>query len=157
MMTKADTYTAAIRELEIRLAKGGDPIADLANTAAVLKKRLQYYWTGFYFLRSDRLVLGPFQGTPACVFLSLDKGVCAAAVKERKTIIVDNVSRFPGHVACDPNSRSEIVVPCFDEQSRLCAVLDVDHTQEAAFDEIDRRNLEHLTGLLAGFWKSLPL
>ncbi|MBN2415818.1 GAF domain-containing protein [bacterium] len=157
MMTKADRYTASLRELDIRLAKGGDPIADLGNTAAVLKKRLDYYWIGFYFLRSDRLILGPFQGTPACVFLSLDKGVCAEAVKRQETVIVQDVRDFPGHVACDPKSRSEIVVPCFDTGGRLRAVLDLDHTEKSAFDDTDRKNLLHITGLLTGLWTSLPL
>jgi len=156
-MTKKDTYTAVFRELEIRLAKGGDPVADLGNTAAVLKKRLRYYWIGFYMLRRDRLVLGPFQGTPACVYLSLDAGVCAAAVRRKAAIIVDNVGEFPGHVACDPESRSEIVVPCFDRQKRLRAVLDIDHTLTGAFDQTDREELEKITRLVAGLWDSFPV
>ncbi|NQT26239.1 GAF domain-containing protein, partial [candidate division KSB1 bacterium] len=113
-MDKKAKYIASLREIDIRLEKGGDLIADLGNIAAVLKKRHPFFWVGFYFVQDDQLVLGPFQGTPACVFLEMGDGVCATCAKEKKTIIVPDVHKFPGHVACDPKSKSEIVVPFFD-------------------------------------------
>jgi len=113
-MTKSDNYLACIREIETRLKKGGDLIADLGNVTAIIKKRLDFFWVGFYLYRNNQLVLGPFQGTPACVFLPLDNGVCGACATRGETIIVENVHDFPGHIACDPNSKSEIVVPVFE-------------------------------------------
>ena len=145
-MTKNDKYIASVRELEIRLKKKGELISDLGNTAAILKKRLGYFWIGFYFLKDNRLVLGPFQGTPACVYLSLDNGVCAKAVKTRSTVVVDDVTKFPGHVACDPNSKSEIVVPLFNSKGEIKAVLDLDDDEFSSFDEVDKEWLEKIAG-----------
>jgi len=145
-MTKNDKYIASVRELEIRLKKKGELISDLGNTAAILKKRLGYFWIGFYFLKDNRLVLGPFQGTPACVYLSLDSGVCAEAVKTRSTVVVDDVTKFPGHVACDPNSKSEIVVPLFNSKGEIKAVLDLDDDEFSSFDEVDKEWLEKIAG-----------
>ena len=152
-MTKKDKYIASFREIEIRLGKGGDLVADLGNIAAVLKKRLDYYWIGFYFIQSDRLVLGPFQGTPACVFLNLNGGVCATCVREKKTIVVPDVHAFESHVACDPSSQSEIVVPCFDAHGSLRAVLDMDHTEKGAFDAVDQEFLEKLVNSIKHLWR----
>ena len=151
-MTKADNYLACIREIEIRLEKGGDLIADLGNVSAILMKRMAYFWIGFYFLKDNRLVLGPFQGTPACVFLELEKGVCGTCAREQKSLIVDNVDEFPGHVACDTNSKSEIVIPVFDHKGDLRAVLDVDSDQFKAFDKTDQTNLENIAEMLAHCW-----
>ena len=152
-MTKQDLYTACLREIDIRLEKGGDLIADLGNVAAILQKRMGFYWTGFYLVKNDRLVLGPFQGTPACVFLDCGKGVCGAAVEKHKTIRVPDVHTFEGHVACDPKSKSEIAVPCFDEDNKLRAVLDVDSDQINHFDDIDRINLEEAAKRIRYIWK----
>jgi len=147
-MTKEDKYIASIREMEIRLAKGGDLVADLGNVAAILKKRQKFFWVGFYFLRDTRLVLGPFQGTPACVFLCVGKGVCGTCVQEKETILVPDVRQFPGHVPCDPSSKSEIAVPVFDRSEQLRAVLDVDSDHYNAFDDIDKRYLEKVARLV---------
>lgn len=151
-MTKQDRYTAAIREIEIRLERGGDLFADLGNVAAVLKKRLEFFWIGFYFFRENHLVLGPFQGTPACVFLSLEKGVCAACAREKKTILVPDVHCFPGHVACDSDSKSELTVPVFDRTGDLMAILDVDSVELNAFDEVDKEQLERIAESLVECW-----
>lgn len=151
-MTKEDKYVAALREIEIRLKGGGTLIADLGNTAAVLKNRLGFFWIGFYFFQENRLVLGPFQGTPACAILSLEKGVCAACVKKKETILVNNVEEFSGHVACDPNSKSEIVVPLFDGSGSLKGVLDVDSNVVNAFDDVDKAYLEKVAKLIQGCW-----
>jgi L-methionine (R)-S-oxide reductase len=152
-MTKEKNYIAAIREIGIRLQKGGDFYADLCNVTAVLKKHLDHvYWIGFYFLKDSRLVLGPFQGTPACVFIETGKGVCASCVREKRVIIVPDVRTFEGHIACDPVSKSEIAIPCFDRNRRLRAVLDLDSDSPDSFDEIDRKNLEKVTQCLNELW-----
>jgi len=152
-MIKEDYYTAAIREIDIRLEKGGNLYADLGNVAAVLRKRCEhFYWIGFYFLKCDQLILGPFQGTPACVFLALDSGVCAACVRDRRTIIVKDVRTFSGHIVCDPNSKSEIAVPCFNDRNRLKAVLDVDSDRLNAFDDVDQHYLETVVQRIRHGW-----
>jgi len=151
-MSKSEKYLACIREIEIRLEKGGDLIADLGNVTAIIKKRLDFFWIGFYLFTNNRLVLGPFQGTPACVFLPMDKGVCGACATRRETIIVENVHEFPGHIACDPNSKSEIVVPVFDSTGNLRAVLDIDNTLVDTFDKIDKENLEKIAKTIQPCW-----
>ena len=151
-MIKADKYLAASREIDIRLEKGGDLTADLGNIAAVLRKRLGFFWVGFYFVRGNRLVLGPFQGTPACVFLPVGEGVCGTCAEKRETLLVPNVHAFPGHIACDASSRSEIVVPLFDEAGVLRGVLDVDSDEPDAFDAVDREHLEALALRIRQLW-----
>ena len=151
-MTKQDRYTAAMREIGVRLERGGDLIADLGNVTAVLKKRLGFFWIGFYFLHENHLVLGPFQGTPACVFLSLEEGVCATCAREKKTILVPDVHRFSGHVACDPSSQSEIAVPVYAEANDLRAILDVDSNVLNDFDEVDKEHLEKIAESLRACW-----
>jgi len=151
-MSKEDRYIAALREIDVRLQKGGDLVADLGNAAAVLKKRLLYFWIGFYLLKGDRLVLGPFQGTPACVFLPLGQGVCGACAAERETVLVPDVGKFPGHIACDPNSKSEICVPLFDGSGSVRAVLDMDSETLNAFDDTDAKYCERLAARLTGIW-----
>jgi len=152
-LDKKSKYIAALREIDVRLQKGGDPVADLGNAAAVLKKRLGYSWVGFYLLRDDRLVLGPFQGNPACVFLEKGKGVCWASVRKGQSLIVPDVRDFEGHIACDPKSRSEIVVPLYDTRGVLRGVLDMDHDAEDAFDETDRICLESVSERLRTVWR----
>lgn len=156
-MSKKDLYVASLREIDIRLEKGGDLIADLGNIAAVLKKRLNYFWIGMYFIRGDHLVLGPFQGTPACVFLPLEKGVCAACAKQKKTIIVPDVNRYEGHIACDQHSKSEIVIPLLDKKGHIRGVLDLDHSEMNAFDEIDKKFLEKLSVRIQSLWTEEPV
>ena len=151
-MTKEDKYIASVREIEVRLEKGGDLIADLGNIAAILKKRQEYFWVGFYFLKGNQLVLGPFQGTPACVFLMVGQGVCGTCAEKKETILIEDVHAFSGHVACDPNSKSEIVVPLFDESGELKAVLDVDSDQKNHFDEIDKKYLGKIGEKIRSRW-----
>ena len=152
-MTKRDCYTAALREIDVRLEKGGDLTADLGNVTAVLKKRLGFFWIGIYFLKSDRLVLGPFQGTPACVFLPLGEGVCGTSAARKETLVVPDVHRFRGHIACDAASKSEIVVPLFDEAGNLRGMLDADSDEPDAFDEVDRECLEKLALRIQPLWE----
>jgi len=121
-----------------------DFIANAANLAALLFHSLpDLNWAGFYFFKEEALVLGPFQGKPACVRIAMGKGVCGTAARDRKTIVVPDVDKFPGHIACDSASRSEIVIPLvrFD---RVIGVLDLDSPSLARFDEEDRRGLEAL-------------
>jgi L-methionine (R)-S-oxide reductase len=151
-VTKEEKYIASIREIEIRLERGGDLIADLGNVAAVLKKRMGFFWVGFYFYRENHLVLGPFQGTPACVFLAIAKGVCGTCAQKKETILVPDVHRFPGHVACDPNSKSEIVIPLFDASGSLRGVLDADSDVLDAFDDVDKIYLEKIGKLIEPCW-----
>lgn len=151
-MTKKDQYIASLREMDVRLEKGGDLIADLGNVAAILKKRLGYFWIGFYFIQNARLVLGPFQGTPACVFLTCGMGVCGTCAERQETIVVPDVRAFPDHVACDAKSQSEIVVPVFDRSGALRAVLDVDSDRPDMFDEVDREYLEKVAERVASLF-----
>ena len=121
-----------------------DPIANAANAAALLFDALpEVSWAGFYFLRGGELIVGPFQGKPACVRIALGHGVCGTAAVKRETIIVPDVNAFPGHIACDSASQSEVVVPLI-AAGRLVGVLDLDSTRLARFDELDARGLERL-------------
>jgi GAF domain-containing protein len=120
----------------------GDALANLANASALLAQALpRINWCGFYLLRGEELVLGPFQGKPACVRIPVGKGVCGTAAARRETLLVPDVNAFPGHIACDADSRSEIVVPIVETGS-LLGVLDVDSPDLARFDSVDREGLE---------------
>ena len=127
-----------------------DEIALMATINSVLANRFEhYFWTGFYRVCGERLVVGPYIGTVGCLQIEFGRGVCGTAAAERETVIVEDVNQFPGHIACDPNSKSEIVVPVFDRDGALIAVLDVDSDQLDAFDEEDREGLERIVGLFA--------
>lgn len=137
-------YARLERELAALLAGERDLIANAANTAALLFAALpEVNWAGFYFLKGGELVVGPFQGQPACVRLALGSGVCGTAAARRRTIVVPDVREFPGHVACDAASRSEIVVPLISGD-RLLGVLDLDSPRTSRFDAADARGLESL-------------
>lgn len=139
-------------EAEILAVLEGEPnrTARMATVAAMLADAFPvFFWTGFYVVDPDKtgeLVVGPYQGTLGCLRIAFDRGVCGAAARDRATQIVDDVHAFPGHIACDPRSASEIVVPVFDESGALIAVLDVDATETAAFDAVDATALERLLG-----------
>jgi GAF domain-containing protein len=148
-MKKTESYTWAAKRVRAQVLRHVDVIATLANTAAILKEYFaNFFWVGFYFHKKSHLLLGPFQGPPACVKLTLDKGVCAESAREGKTIVVPNVHEFPGHVACDSRSNSEIVVPLFDSRENLCALLDVDSVNLDDFDQDDVRGLETIADML---------
>jgi L-methionine (R)-S-oxide reductase len=141
---KPDMYRQLGEQLKHLLAGESDLIANAANTAALIYHALpDINWAGFYFLKGDELVLGPFQGKPACIRIMLGKGVCGTAVKERKTILVPDVSKFTGHIACDSESKSEIVIPLI-KSDILIGVLDIDSPILARFDEEDKKGLEKL-------------
>jgi len=125
-----------------------DDIALMATINSVLANTFDsFYWTGFYRVCGDRLVVGPYIGTVGCLQIDLGKGVCGTAAARRETIIVPDVNQFPGHIACDPKSKSEIVVPVFGPAKELIAVLDVDSDRLNAFDEEDRAGLEKIVSL----------
>ena len=141
---KAADYARLRSELLGLLAGEHDRVANAANTAALLFEALpEINWAGFYFLQGDELVVGPFQGKPACVRIALGKGVCGSAAAQRRTLIVADVNEFPGHIACDAASRSEIVVPLIDAGT-LLGVLDIDSPRTGRFDAADARGLEAL-------------
>ncbi|GIP37701.1 hypothetical protein J31TS4_09810 [Paenibacillus sp. J31TS4] len=150
--TPAEQYELLIRQLEGLLAGETNRIANLANASSLLGQFLQNInWVGFYLAEPDGLVLGPFQGLPACVRIPLGKGVCGTAASRRETIRVEDVHQFPGHIACDAASRSEIVIPLVKD-GELLGVLDIDSPLEARFNEEDQKGLERfadrLTALL---------
>lgn len=137
---KADRYKTLIPQLEALVADEKDLIANLSNVTAALKQTMDFFWVGFYLVKNGQLVLGPFQGPIACTRIDFGKGVCGASWKERKTIIVPDVEKFPGHIACSNSSRSEIVLPAFKDQE-VFLVLDVDSERLNDFDVVDEENL----------------
>jgi L-methionine (R)-S-oxide reductase len=154
---KAADYARLARELAALLSGETDLIANAANTAALIFAALpEVNWSGFYFLKGGELIVGPFQGKPACVRIALGRGVCGTAAAERRTLIVADVQAFPGHIACDAASRSEVVVPLM-AGSTLLGVLDIDSPRAARFDEEDARGLETLAAVfLAASAAALP-
>jgi L-methionine (R)-S-oxide reductase len=147
--SKPETYRDAASSLAAVLEGETDPVANLANASALLAASLpNINWCGFYLLRGGDLVLGPFQGKPACVRIALGKGVCGTSAARRETLVVPDVNAFPGHIACDAASRSEIVIPIVVE-GRLVGVLDVDAPETNRFDDEDRAGLEAFVGTLA--------
>lgn len=148
---KRETYRRAETEIAGLLADSTDPIAAMASFAAVVHHRLDHAsWTGFYRVVEPGLLrIGPYQGPVGCVEIPFEQGVCGAAARRGESLVVEDVHAFEGHIACDPDARSEIVVPVFDSHGALRAVLDLDSTAPAAFDETDREGLERLARLLA--------
>ena len=141
---KAGDYAHLAGELASLLEGERDPIARAANTAALIFDTLpDINWVGFYLLRHNELIVGPFQGKPACTRIPMGKGVCGAAAARRETIVVPDVQEFPGHIACDSASRSEIVIPLLAGE-RILGVLDIDSPSIARFDSTDARGLEQL-------------
>ena len=152
-MDKAEQYRELLSEIEAVIAGETYLPARYATAACLLAEafRPRFFWTGFYVvdpLKPDELVVGPYQGTLGCLRIPFGKGVCGAVAASRETALVDDVHAFPGHIACDSRSNSEIVVPVFDGEGRLAAVLDVDSTELAAFDETDRTGLEAICRIL---------
>ena len=147
-LSKSGRYEEMTRSLGALLDGESDALANLSNASGLLAQTLdRINWCGFYLLRGEELVLGPFQGKPACVRIALGQGVCGTAAARRETLVVPDVSRFPGHIACDPASRSEIVVPIV-ESGKLRGVLDVDSPEAARFDDEDRAGLERFVAVL---------
>ncbi len=141
--TKAETYRSLLPQLEALMQCEDDLIANMANITAALKETFGWLWVGFYLVKKDQLVLGPFQGPIACTRIGYGKGVCGTSWREKKTIIVPDVDEFPGHIACSSASRSEIVVPLIRNKEVL-AILDIDSSELDQFDQTDKEWLEKL-------------
>lgn len=146
--TKEEKYKTLLPQIQGLIAAETDLTANLANIAAALKYGLDFFWVGFYLVKENMLVLGPFQGTVACTRIPFHKGVCGACYREAATLIVPNVDEFPGHIACSSASKSEIVVPVL-KNSTVQMVLDVDSTALNDFDETDKLYLEQIAGMIA--------
>jgi len=147
-MPKEAQYDLIRRQLAALLEGESDPIAKMANVAAVLHESFGFWWTGFYRVAGDELILGPFQGPVACMHIPFGKGVCGTAWARNETVVVPDVEAFPGHIACSSASRSEIVVPVHGPDATVTAVLDIDSEKLATFDETDRLWLEKIVTLL---------
>jgi GAF domain-containing protein len=147
---KAEAYGLAAESITHLLAGIDDPVAAMATISSVLHHGFGFLWTGFYRVVSPTLLrVGPYQGTVGCLEITVGQGVCGAAAAERRTVIVPDVAAFPGHIACDARSRSEIVVPVSDRAGRLIAVLDIDSAELDAFGPDDRVGLERIVGWFA--------
>ena len=145
--SKQEQYESILPQIEGLLTGENNLIANLANISAALKEQFNWWWVGFYWVQEDELVLGPFQGPVACTRIKIGRGVCGAAWEQGKTLIVDDVEKFPGHIACSSASKSEIVVPVF-KNGTILGVLDVDSERSAHFDETDQQYLEKIVALI---------
>lgn len=150
--SRLENYQLVKKQLKALLHDEKNQIANLSNASALLNQFLdRINWVGFYLMdTNDELVLGPFQGLPACIRIPVGKGVCGAAAKTKETVRVEDVNQFPGHIACDPNSQSEIVIPLLKE-GQLFGVLDIDSPETNRFDELDQEKLEEFVAVLMEF------
>jgi len=145
--TKEEQYISLIPQIEALLYGETDLVANLANVCAALKEQFGWFWVGFYLIKNDELVLGPFQGPVACTRIKKGKGVCGASWEREETIIVPNVDEFPGHIACASASKSEIVLPIYNNKN-IIGVLDVDSEYLSHFDEVDAKYLNKIVNLI---------
>ncbi|PAE24211.1 GAF domain-containing protein [Bacillus sp. 7894-2] len=149
--TREENYQLLIKQLSALLEGETNSIANLSNASALLNQFLERTnWVGFYLMEEGELVLGPFQGLPACVRIPLGKGVCGTAAKQMETVRVEDVHQFPGHIACDAASQSEIVIPLIKD-GMLLGVLDIDSPEKNRFDELDQKYLEQYSEVLVSF------
>lgn len=149
-ITKGDKktqYESLLPQIQGLLSGETNLVANLGNIAAALKEQFNWLWVGFYWIIEDELVLGPFQGPVACTRIKKGRGVCGASWEKEATIIVDDVEKFPGHIACSSSSKSEIVLPVFKE-GKILGVLDVDSSELAQFDEVDQLYLEKILAMI---------
>ena len=145
---KEQRYELLYEQVKALVEGENDTIANMANLAAMIHQTFGFWWTGFYRVVDDELLLGPFQGPLACSRIAYGRGVCGTAWKEQRSVVVEDVEQFPGHIACSSLSRSEIVVPVVSPDGEVVAVLDIDSTRLAAFDNEDGRWLESIVALL---------
>ena len=147
-MSKQEDYKLLLSQVKAMVKDETDAVANMANVAALIQEAFHFWWTGFYRVIGEQLVLGPFQGPVACTRIGYGKGVCGTSWKERKTIVVEDVKQFPGHIACSSESRSEIVVPLFKGEE-VIGVLDIDSEKLTTFDAIDKEWLEQIAEVVA--------
>jgi GAF domain-containing protein len=145
---KAGRYERIVEQVSELLIKSNNPVSAMATIIALLHHKMGFFWTGFYLLQDGKLQVGPYQGALACIDLKKDTGVCWAAINRQQTVIVPNVHDFPGHIACDSRSKSEIVVPVILHEGRITGVLDIDSDTLNAFDQTDAVWLEKLVNLI---------
>lgn len=146
---KTTNYSMLHKQLKALIEDESNLIAILSNTSALLNDNLdQINWVGFYLLENNELVLGPFQGHPACVHIAIGSGVCGAAVEQDQTQVVADVNAFPGHIACDANSKSEIVIPIHNNKNEIIGVLDIDAPIQSRFDDNDQQQLEQIVNII---------
>lgn len=146
--TKQEKYEALLPQIEALMAYESDLVANLANVSSALHQVFSWWWVGFYWVKEKELVLAPFQGPIACTRIAFGKGVCGTAWKERKTQLVPDVEQFPGHIACSSATKSEIVVPVFNQNDEVMGVLDVDSERDDILDEIDVFYLEKISKMI---------
>jgi L-methionine (R)-S-oxide reductase len=146
--SREEKYKSLVPQIQALIQGESDLIANMANISAALKEVFSFWWVGFYLVKEQELVLGPFQGPVACTRIAYAKGVCGTSWKEEKTLIVPDVDQFPGHIACSSASRSEIVIPVFKDD-KIIAVLDVDSEHLNHFDELDEKYLKQILQLLS--------
>lgn len=146
---KTQRYEELLPQIRSLISEESDLIANLANTAAVLKEAFGWFWVGFYLVKQEELVLGPFQGPLACTRIPYNRGVCGQSWAEKQTLVVPDVNAHPGHIACSSRSQSEIVVPVMDAAGKVVAVLDVDSENLAEFDSTDAHYLQNLVEIIA--------
>ena len=146
--TKQEKYEALLPQIEALTAYETDLVANLANISSALHQVFSWWWVGFYWVKENELVLAPFQGPIACTRIAFGKGVCGTAWKERKTQLVPDVEQFPGHIACSSATKSEIVVPIFNQNDEVMGVLDVDSERDDVLDEIDVFYLEKISKMI---------
>ncbi len=146
--SKEDKYRLLYKQIAALLDGESDTIANMANVAAMIHATFHFLWTGFYRVADKQLILGPFQGPLACSRIAYGRGVCGTAWKERHTLLVPDVDKFPGHIACSSLSRSEIVVPIFDSRNEIFAILDIDSRHLSTFDNCDKEWLEKIVSLI---------
>ena len=145
MSTRIEKYESTIEQLEGVLVNNTDPLTAMVTINSLLKYNFDnFFWVGFYRMINAQLVVGPYQGTLGCLFIPLGKGVCGTSASKRETLVVDDVDQFPGHIACDPSSKSEIVVPVIDSNGDVRAVLDIDSDLKNHFTDVDKKYLEQI-------------
>ena len=147
---KAEQYQSLIPQIQAIVADESDVIANLANICAALKQQFNWFWIGFYLVKDNELVLGPFQGPIACTRIAKGRGVCGTAWQQQKVMIVPDVEQFPGHIACNSDSKSEIVLPVM-KQNKCVAVLDIDSDALDSFDEVDAEYLKQIVAIVEHF------
>ena len=147
-LSKTEKYAALLPQLRSLTENETDVIANMANISAALKEVFGWWWVGFYLVKNDELILGPFQGPIACTRIKYGRGVCGTAWKEKQTLLVPDVEQFPGHIACSSASKTEIVVPVFNAENNVVGVLDVDSERLGILDEADKEGLEEVVKLL---------